>query len=91
MAHEGSKPVRKAKINMLEGQLNRFVIFDDEIPQDMFNHIKNLSNGITVTRKQEIAFKANKKSKNKQEVVENSSEEEEEDNSECDDEDVTLF
>jgi hypothetical protein len=29
MAHEGSKPIRKAKIDMLEGQLNRFVMFDD--------------------------------------------------------------
>jgi hypothetical protein len=144
MAHEGSKPVRKAKIDMLEGQLNRFVIFDDETPQDMFNHlkklvnmakalgfkkwtdrvliehmmraytpmnynvvaliykdpiykrvssddvlgrimsheiyieeanhIKDLSKGITTTRKQEIALKSNKKSKNKQVVVESSSE-----------------
>jgi hypothetical protein len=135
MAHKGSKPVRKAKIDMLEGQLNRFVMFDDETPQDMFNclkklvnkakalgskkwidrmltehmmraytpmnynvvtlicqdpaykrmssndvlgrimehemyieeanHVKNLSKGITTLRKQEIAFKANKKSKNK--------------------------
>jgi hypothetical protein len=32
MAHEGSKPMRKAKIDMLEGQPNRFVIFDDETP-----------------------------------------------------------
>jgi hypothetical protein len=133
MAHEGSKPMRKAKIDMFEGQLNRFVIFDNETPQDMFNrlkklvnmtktlrskkrtdrmliehmiraytpmnynvvalicqdpaykrmssddvlgrimnhemyieeasHVKNLSNGITTSRKQEIAFKANKKSK----------------------------
>jgi NACalpha-BTF3-like transcription factor len=91
MAHEGSKPMRKAKINMLEVLLDRFVMFDDETPQDMFNHVKNLSKGITTIRKQEIAFKANKKSKNKQEVVENSSEEEEEDNSGCDDEDVALF
>jgi NACalpha-BTF3-like transcription factor len=158
--------MRKAKINMLEGQLNRFVMFDDETPQDMFNrlkklankakasgskkwtdnmltknmmraytpmnykmvalilqdpaykrmssddvlgrimnhemyieeanHVKNLSKGITTTRKQEIAFKANKKSKNKQVVVESSSEEEEEeeqeeDNSECDAKDVALF
>jgi predicted regulator of amino acid metabolism with ACT domain len=44
MAHEGSKPVRKVKIDMLEGQLNRFVIFDDEIPQNMFNHLKKLVN-----------------------------------------------
>jgi hypothetical protein len=44
MAHEGSKPVRKAKIDMLEGQLNRFVMFDDETPQDMFNCLKKLIN-----------------------------------------------
>jgi molecular chaperone DnaK (HSP70) len=50
------------------------------------NNAKNLYKGITTTRKQEIAFKANKKSMNKQEV-----EEEEEDSSECDDEDMTLF
>jgi hypothetical protein len=44
MAHEGSKPVRKAKIDMLEGQLTRFVMFDDETPQDMFNRLKKLVN-----------------------------------------------
>jgi hypothetical protein len=44
MAHEGSKPVRKVKIDMLEGQLNRFAIFDDETPQDMFNRLKKLVN-----------------------------------------------
>jgi hypothetical protein len=135
MAHEGSKPVRKAKIDILDGKLNRFVMLDDETPQDMFNHLKKLVNkakalgskkwidrmltehmmraytpmncnmvalirqdpaykrmssddvlgrimnhemyikednhaknlfkGITTTRKQEIAFKANQKSKNK--------------------------
>jgi hypothetical protein len=43
MAHEESKPVRKAKIDMLEGQLNRFVMFDDETPQYMFNRLKKLS------------------------------------------------
>jgi hypothetical protein len=165
MAHEGSKLVRKGKIDMVEGQLNRFVKFDEETPQDMFNrlkklvnkikalgskkwtdrmltehmmraytpmnynvvvlirqdptykrmssddvlgrimnhemyieeanYIKNLSKGITTTRKQEIAFKANKKSKNNQAVVERSSEEEgeeeEEDSSECDVEDMVLF
>jgi hypothetical protein len=164
MAHEGSKPVRKAKIDMLEGQLNRFVMFNDEIPEDMFNclkklvnkakalgskkwidrilnehilraympmnynvvalirqdpaykrmssddvlgrimnhemyieganHVKNLSKDITTTRKQDIDFKANKKSKNKQVVVESSSEEEEEeeeDSSEYDVKGMTLF
>jgi hypothetical protein len=44
MAREGSKPVRKAKIDMLEGQLNRFVMFDDETPQDIFNRLKKLVN-----------------------------------------------
>jgi hypothetical protein len=44
MTHEGSKPVRKVKIDMLEGQLNRFVMFDDEIPQGMFNRFKKLVN-----------------------------------------------
>jgi hypothetical protein len=164
MAHEGSKPMRKAKIDMLEGQLNRFVMFDDETHQDMFNHLKNLVNKakalgskkwtdrmltkhmmraytpmndnvvalicqdpaykrmssndvldwimnhemyieeanhvknlskcITTIRKQEIAFKVNRKSKNNQVVVESSSKEEgeeEEDNSKCDGEYMTLF
>jgi hypothetical protein len=26
MAHKGSKPMRKANIEMLEGQLNRFIV-----------------------------------------------------------------
>jgi hypothetical protein len=42
MAHEGSNSMRKAKIDMLEGQLNRFVMLDDETPQDMFNRLKKL-------------------------------------------------
>jgi hypothetical protein len=145
MAHEGIKTIRKMKIDMLDGQLNRFVMFDDETPQDMFNrlkkwtdrmltermmraympmnynvvalicqdhtykrmsstdvlgrimnhemyieeanHIKNLYKGVTTTRKQEIALKANKKGKNKQVMVESSSE----DSSECDAEDMALF
>jgi hypothetical protein len=44
MAYEGSNPVRNAKIDMLEGQLNRFVKFNDENHQDMFNHLKKLIN-----------------------------------------------
>jgi hypothetical protein len=44
MAHEGSKPMRKAKIDMLEGQLSRFFMFSDETPQDMFNRLKKLVN-----------------------------------------------
>jgi hypothetical protein len=44
MTHEGSKSMRKAEIDMLEEQLNRFVMFDDETPQDMFNCLKKLVN-----------------------------------------------
>jgi hypothetical protein len=48
MAHEGSKPVRMAKREMLEGQLNRFVIFDDKTPQNMFNRLKKMVNKVKV-------------------------------------------
>jgi hypothetical protein len=44
MAHEGSKPVRKAKVEMLEGQLNRFIMYDDEMSHEMFNRLKKLVN-----------------------------------------------
>jgi hypothetical protein len=44
MAHEGSKPMRKAKVEMLEGQLNRFIMYDDEMPHEMFNGLKKLVN-----------------------------------------------
>jgi hypothetical protein len=44
IAHEGSKPVRKAKIKMLEGQLNHFIIYDDEMPHEMFNRLNKLVN-----------------------------------------------
>jgi hypothetical protein len=44
IAHEGSKPVRKAMIDMLKGQFNRFVMFDDETPQNMFNRLMKLAN-----------------------------------------------
>jgi hypothetical protein len=44
MAHEGSWPVRKANIEMLEGQHNRFIMLDDERPQDMFNQLKKMVN-----------------------------------------------
>jgi hypothetical protein len=44
MASEVSKPVRMAKIEMLEGQLNRFFMFDDENPQDMFNQLNKMVN-----------------------------------------------
>jgi hypothetical protein len=44
MAHEGSNPMRKDKVEMLEGQLNRFIMFDDETPHNMFNRLKKLVN-----------------------------------------------
>jgi hypothetical protein len=46
MAHEGFKPVRKAKVEMLEGQLNSFIIYDDETPHEMFNWLKKLVNKV---------------------------------------------
>jgi hypothetical protein len=70
-------------------------ILNHEIYVGEASHLKNLSKCVTTTRKQEIAFKANQKSKNKQVVVESSSEEEEEeeeeDSSECDAKDMSLF
>jgi hypothetical protein len=44
MAHEGSRLVRKAKVEMLEGQLNHFIMYDDETPHEMFNRLKKLVN-----------------------------------------------
>jgi hypothetical protein len=44
MAHEGFKPVRKAKVEMLEGQLNQFIMHDDETPHEIFNWLKKLAN-----------------------------------------------
>jgi hypothetical protein len=44
MAHEGSKPMRKAKVEMLEGQLNRFIMYNDETRHEMFNRLKKLVN-----------------------------------------------
>jgi hypothetical protein len=44
IAHEGSKPVRKANVEMLECQLNCFIMYDEEIPHEMFNRVKKLVN-----------------------------------------------
>jgi hypothetical protein len=41
MAHKGSKPVRKAKVEMLEGQLNYFIMYDNETPHEMFDRLKS--------------------------------------------------
>jgi hypothetical protein len=44
MAHEGSRPIRNVKVEILEGQLNRFIMYDDETPNEMFNRLKKLIN-----------------------------------------------
>jgi hypothetical protein len=44
MTHEGSKPVRKANVEMLEGQLNCFIMYDDEMSHEIFNQLKKLVN-----------------------------------------------
>jgi hypothetical protein len=46
MFHEGSRPVHKAKVEMLQGQLDRFVMLDDETPQEMYNHMKLMANKV---------------------------------------------
>jgi hypothetical protein len=44
MAHEGPRPVRKAKVEILQGQLNRFIMYDDETLHEMFNRLNKLVN-----------------------------------------------
>jgi hypothetical protein len=48
ITHEGSKPVRKVKVEMLEDQLNYFIMYDDETPHEMFNRLKKLVNNARV-------------------------------------------
>jgi hypothetical protein len=36
--------MREVKIEMLEGLLNRLIMFDDETPQDMFSQLKKIVN-----------------------------------------------
>jgi hypothetical protein len=45
-AHEGSKFVKKARIQLMEGQLDMFIMLDDESPQEMFNRLKRFVNKI---------------------------------------------
>jgi hypothetical protein len=45
-AHEGTKPVKKAKRQLIEGQLDRFVMLDDESPQEMYKRLKKLINKV---------------------------------------------
>jgi hypothetical protein len=46
LVHEGSRPVHKAKVKMLEGQLDWFVILDDETPQEMYNRMNLMVNKV---------------------------------------------
>jgi hypothetical protein len=38
--------VKKTKMQFIEGQLDRFIMFDDESPQEMFNRLKKFINKI---------------------------------------------
>jgi hypothetical protein len=44
--HEGTKQVREGRIRALESELNRFVIKEDESPQDMYNRLNKIINKI---------------------------------------------
>jgi hypothetical protein len=71
-------------------------IINHEMLVEEAQHVKNLSKGITSSRKQGIAFKASKKSKSKKVVEESSSEEEDDGDSDdestgYDLEEMTLF
>jgi hypothetical protein len=45
-AHEGTKPMKKAKKQLIEGQLDRFVMLDDKDLQEMYNWLKKLVNKV---------------------------------------------
>jgi hypothetical protein len=42
--------MKKAKRQLIEGQLDRFVILDDESPQEMYNRLKKLVNKVQAYR-----------------------------------------
>jgi DNA-binding FrmR family transcriptional regulator len=45
-AHEVTKLIKKAKRQLVEGQLDRFVMLHDESPQDIYNSVKKLVNKV---------------------------------------------
>jgi hypothetical protein len=45
-AHEGTKSVRKAKRQLIEGKLDRFVMLHGEDPQEMLNWLRKLVNKV---------------------------------------------
>jgi hypothetical protein len=78
-------------LNDVLGKITNYEMLVEEA-----THVKNLPKGITSSRKQDIAFKASKKSKSKKVVEESSSEEDEDDNSddennEYDTDEMALF
>lgn len=44
VTHEGMKAIRKARIELLEGELGRFAICPDKQPQELYNRLKNINN-----------------------------------------------
>jgi hypothetical protein len=44
--HKGIRSVQKAKIEMLEGHLDQFMMLDDETPQEMYKHMKLMVNKV---------------------------------------------
>jgi hypothetical protein len=71
------------------------IIYHEMLIEEV-NHVKNLSKGVTSSRKQEITFKASKKGKSKKIVEESSSEEEDDDDdddegTEYDPDEMALF
>jgi hypothetical protein len=45
-AHKGTKPVKKAKRQFIEGQLDRFVLLDDKGPLEMYNSLNKFVNKV---------------------------------------------
>jgi hypothetical protein len=45
--HQGTKLVWKVKIEMLEGQFDRFVMLDNETLQELYNRMKRLVNKVS--------------------------------------------
>jgi hypothetical protein len=45
-ANEGTRPMKISKRQLIEGQLDRFVMLDDEGPQEMYNRLKKLVNQV---------------------------------------------
>jgi hypothetical protein len=46
VAHEDTRTIRKARIEMIEGELGRFAILDDENPQEMYTRLKKMINQV---------------------------------------------